>query len=145
MDELKQIRLALEAQRGTLDAVADEKNPMTRNYQANSEALEALARLEAREAEMAVAPTQTKEELQAAARDYCDGFDLAKIVDRIREQATPGTEGRGGWGYNLMDIECEALIGQYAYRYSEDIRKERDEWKALAEKFRDAVNEMGAE
>jgi hypothetical protein len=40
--------------------------------------------------------------------------------------------------------EASASISRYAYRYSEDIRKERDEWKALATKFRDAVNEMGA-
>jgi hypothetical protein len=63
-----------------------------------------------------------------------------EIVERIRERSSPGTEGRGGWGYNLMDIECGALIGQYAYRYSEDIRKERDYWKKLAMDFHDAVH-----
>lgn len=32
-----------------------------------------------------------------------------------------------------------AAIGQYAYRYSEDIRKDRDEWKAMAVQYADAV------
>ena len=79
--------------------------------------LEALVRLEAREAELVL--------------------DTAEIVERIRGVLPHD-------GMLLSREECGALIGQYAYRYSEDIRKERDKWKALAEKFRDAVNEMGA-
>ena len=34
---------------------------------------------------------------------------------------------------------CAALIGQYAYRYSEDIRKDRDYWKKTAESLHDAL------
>jgi hypothetical protein len=34
---------------------------------------------------------------------------------------------------------CASLIGQYAYRYSEDIRKDRDYWKKTAESLHDAI------
>lgn len=33
---------------------------------------------------------------------------------------------------NLSEAEAGALIGHYARLYSEDIRKERDEWKQLS-------------
>jgi hypothetical protein len=35
-----------------------------------------------------------------------------------------------------------ALIGQYAYRYSEDIRKDRDAWRSLAADYAGAVSKM---
>jgi hypothetical protein len=37
--------------------------------------------------------------------------------------------------------EAGVLIGQYAYRYSEDIRKDRDYWQKTAIAFHDAVHQ----
>jgi hypothetical protein len=78
-------------------------------------ALEALTRLEA--------------------QSYLGG---AEIVARIRSEdinnpASPRL-------YRYGEPYCGALIGQYAYRYSEDIRKERDLWQGLAMQFHDAVH-----
>lgn len=41
---------------------------------------------------------------------------------------------------NLSESEAGAYIGHYAFLYSEDIRKDRDEWKALAEGYEEAVS-----
>ena len=80
-------------------------------------ALAALSRLEARAAEMP---------------------DTSKIVweiDRIcndPEHKAPND--------SRVD-EASALIGQYAYRYSEDIRKDRDEWRAFAVRLAGELND----
>ena len=82
-----------------------------------SKALAALSRLEARAAEMP---------------------DTSKIVweiDRIcndPEHKAPND--------SRVD-EASALIGQYAYRYSEDIRKDRDEWRAFAVRLAGELND----
>jgi hypothetical protein len=52
--------------------------------------------------------------------------DTAELAARIR-------------GDKIGDNHAGMLIGQYAYRYSEDIRKDRDEWKAMAEDFARAI------
>ena len=52
--------------------------------------------------------------------------DTAKLAAQIRDD-------------KIGDNHAGMLIGQYAYRYSEDIRKDRDEWKALAEGYVKAV------
>ena len=41
----------------------------------------------------------------------------------------------------LSSEEVGALIGQYAYRYTEDIRKDRDYWKDTATAFHDAIHQ----
>lgn len=84
-----------------------------------------------------------KEELQAAAREYCTLMDTSEIVNRIRggmEQSEHRSVHTSYLGKFISHAECETLIGQYAYRYSEDIRKERDYWRKLAMDFHDAVH-----
>ena len=49
--------------------------------------------------------------------------DALAIVDRFRN-------------HSLSANECAVLIGQYAYRYSEEIRKDRDYWKGKVEALR---------
>jgi hypothetical protein len=78
-------------------------------------ALEALDVLEAREASFATA---------------------GEIVDIIQEEIM---EVGGEYIHKISSIEGETLIGQYAYRYSEDIRKDRDYWKKTAESLHDAI------
>jgi DNA repair exonuclease SbcCD ATPase subunit len=55
-------------------------------------------------------------------------LDALAIVNHFRDNS-------------LSANECAALIGQYAYRYNEEIRKDRDYWKHLAEAFHDAVHQ----
>ena len=76
-------------------------------------ALAALSRLEARAAEMP---------------------DTAEIIESIRGVFPHD-------GMLLSREECGALIGQYAYRYSEDIRKDRDEWRAFAVRLAGELND----
>jgi hypothetical protein len=60
-----------------------------------------------------------------------------EIIERIRAMdRDPDSPGKFRYGTPY----CGALIGQYAYRYSEGIQKERDYWKALAMDFHDAVH-----
>lgn len=86
-------------------------------------ALAALSRLEARAAEWP---------------------DTAELVDKIREGRSIDNGEFIETEYdNSLDV-CGTLIGQYAYRYSEDIRKDRDEWRDLAKDFALAVQSKEA-
>lgn len=60
-------------------------------------------------------------------------YSADEIVDRIREVC----DGLSS-SYALSKEECSVIIGQYAYRYCEEIRKDRDEWKKLALSFKKA-------
>lgn len=91
------------------------------NVEGWDKALDALSRLEAREAEWP---------------------DLSKVIDKIMTKAAAldqsGTANEWIAAKDLAILE----ISQYAYRYSEDIRKDRDEWKALAEGYVKAVGDL---
>jgi len=74
---------------------------------------------------------------------------LSRLEDRALEmpdaiKIAAKAMGTGGIG---SDRQIEALrelaaeIGQYAYRYSEDIRKDRDYWQKIAMAFHDAVHQ----
>ena len=111
MNELQTIREALEMANMNLIYIPD---PLDEKQKKVDKALSALAILEASEAEMP---------------------DTAKLIERIRRGINPN-----GKGLPLSSAECGAAIGQYAYRYSEDIRKDRDYWKSIAQAFHDAVH-----
>lgn len=67
-----------------------------------------------------------------------------EIVERIREMKSGNPVDNGEYietKYELPPEVAAAMIGQYAYQYSEDIRKDRDEWKALALHFVNSVND----
>ena len=81
-------------------------------------ALSALDILEAREAELP---------------------DTAKLIERIREPRIFDLS--IGPDYKMTSARAAAAIGQYAYRYSEDIRKDRDYWQKTAMAFHDAVHQ----
>ena len=106
MDELQTIREALRLM-GALVQWSHHRQTM-------NDALEALSRLEVRAAEWP---------------------DLSKVIDKIMNKAVvldqSGTANEWIAAKDLAILE----ISQYAYRYSEDIRKDRDEWKAMAEQF----------
>jgi hypothetical protein len=76
-----------------------------------------------------------------------DPYDTLNLIEYIREMK-PGMPVYNGeyieteYEYSLE--VCQAAIGQYAYRYSEDIREHRDEWKDMALKFVESVNEKEA-
>ena len=42
---------------------------------------------------------------------------------------------------NLSEAEAGALIGHYARLYSEDIRKDRDDWRAFAVRLAGELND----
>ena len=63
--------------------------------------------------------------LEARART---NIDTADIVERI-------------WKHELLPIDSAALIGQYAYRYCEEIRKDRDHWRKLVIDVYDTVSD----
>lgn len=69
-------------------------------------------------------------------RDFLEQIDARKIVIKIMV----GTNADAEHGLEVDTAKYAALIGQYAYRYSEDIRKERDYWRKLAMDFHDAVH-----
>ena len=102
MEELKQIRKALEvSQRHYQENMAGADLPQ--DSPLLDKAFVALARLEAREAEITDAAS--------IANDiFCDGFNAGRNIPHDHKGP----------------MEYAAIIGQYAYRYSEDIRKERD-------------------
>jgi hypothetical protein len=69
-------------------------------------------------------------------------IDILKTIEQIREMK-PGMPIDNGeyieTEYEHSPETCGALIGQYAHKYSQYIRKDRDEWKDLAMGFLDAV------
>lgn len=71
-----------------------------------TKALAALSRLEARAAEMP---------------------EARRLISKIRK----GNEVDGVYQFSTLDREAAAMIGQYAYRYSEAVREDRDYWKSL--------------
>jgi hypothetical protein len=74
--------------------------------------------------------------LEAFASEWPDAQEIAKRVIEAAHQNIDTDE--------IDSTEATALIGQYAYRYSEDIRKDRDEWRDLAKDFALAVQSKEA-
>ena len=101
----------LQTIREALKAFDDENFHNGNDCTLSSAALGAMERLEARAAEMP---------------------DASGLVRRIRGNIE---------NVALTHSESAAEIGQYAYRYSEDIRKDRDYWKKIAMAFHDAVHQ----
>jgi hypothetical protein len=70
---------------------------------------------------------------------------LGSLEDREIEWVEPAreiirrTELRGNYSTESEILEAASCIGRYAYQYSEAIRNDRDEWKALAMSFIDAI------
>lgn len=120
MDELQTIREALESQAKVLEAI-DGLSTVTENIKCNDLALEALSRLEARTAEMP---------------------DCGKIADRAMMKGAALEMDDSSTGNEWIEVKnrFSAEIGQYAYRYSEDIRKDRDYWKGFAIQFHDTIH-----
>jgi len=109
MDELQTIRDALEY----ANSFGEEQTDIY------SKALAALSRLEA---------------LAAEVPDAKEIIDEAMNLGAQEEEAT----------FSIRDWKKEesilaARIGQYAYRYSEDIRKDRDYWKNIVESCGDII------
>jgi len=69
--------------------------------------------------------------LEAFASEWPDAQEIAKRVIEAAHQNIDTDE--------IDSTEATALVGQYAYRYSEDIRKDRDEWKKLSMDFLDII------
>lgn len=98
------------------EALEDYK--VNKDWHLGEVALAALSRLEARAAEWP---------------------DMTKIIGQIDESIH--------YDKTFPSLECwktkedtvSIIIGQYAYRYSEDIRKDRDEWKKLSMDFLDII------
>jgi hypothetical protein len=142
VDELKQIREVIE--------MVDIASLSRLGRRVHVASLAALSRLEAREADLTEhlippeGPTLLKDLIKLSEAE--PDLNTAEIVEHIRDMRITEKQDASGlvsW-WNLTPAECGVLISQYANRYCEDICKKRDEWKELATKFRDAVNEMGA-
>ena len=119
MDELQTIREALEYCRDELNA-----------HIAGS-ALDALSRLEASAASFA-----TAEEIAKTVAETIDNsmLWLDKKISTVYGPCNPPRVQLD----KAIPLISDA-IGQYAYRYSEEIRKDRDDWRSLAEGWADAV------
>ena len=78
--------------------------------------------------------------LEARAAEMPDAIELVKKIrqgkwHKLSFEIPPYFE------IDLSDKKAAIEIGQYAYRYSEDIRKDRDYWKDTATAFHDAIHQ----
>jgi hypothetical protein len=121
MNELQTIREALEYCRDELKA------------HVAGPALEALARIVVREASFATAEDRAKEVAETIDNSM---LRLDKQISTVYGPVTPPRV--------QLDKAIPLIsfaMSQYAYRYSEDIRKDRDYWQKTAMAFHDAVHQ----
>jgi hypothetical protein len=124
MDELQTIREALKA-------FDDENFHNGNDCTLSSAALGAIERLEARAASFATANESAKEIAETIDSSM---LWLDKEISTVYGPCTPPRVQLD----KAIPLISDA-ISRYAYRYSEDIRKERDEWKKLSMDFLDII------
>jgi len=93
-----------------------------------------------------VARKGTPDELKVSIYDTVALKDSLAALSRLEAHAAEMPDTKGLIHLikteQIGDGDAGLLIGQYAYRYSEDIRKDRDKWRSLAADYAGAVSKM---